>query len=1341
MLNRVMEITSLGDPRMKEEQTGCLTVIGMHYMRVVLVLLLAICLTGSYVSADGGNGNGNVNGHGNGNNHGNDHDDGHGHYHDDDDSDDDDSDDDDSDDDNGPFPPPGDPSAFGPYVTGDLPDGLPEANEGTFEGGDTGTTADADANNSIPEDEQQDNGKFDVPTNGAPSPLFGAAPFSQQMLRFEEFGTESLNLQNLKRPHKWEPLPAPADAQSSPVGTDLENFLTQGIWPKPTKFANDSQKNLWESQIESYLGRNLVHPSAEGRPSGEGWSHQRWDEFKPVTYFKTAMAGARTNGGFRDSKQNHDYSQGEFGPGGLYHNTVGAPGFDGTTSGINIKFHPSMPVQDHTALWTFDGTLPPKLLKVRYGEPVLMRHHNALPIDVAANRGFGVHTITTHEHNGHSPAESDGYANAFFFPGQFYDYRWPIPLAGHDSINTDASDPKAGTPDGHGGIKRIPGDYRETMSTHWFHDHMLDFTAQNVYKGNAAMMNYYSAIDRGNEGIDDGVNLRLPSGTALDWGNRDYDVNLLIAEKAWDTEGQLWFNPFNLKGFIGDVMTVNWLYKPYLDVRARRYRFRLLNGSVSRYFKIALVDGAGERVPFHMVANDGNLMEHTVYFENGELPTQGIAERYDIIVDFSQFADGDKLYFVNLLQHKNGQATDVPIPLEDVLSGAYNPNVVGSSWVDGDPVVGKFLEFKVHNYEGEDLSMDPADFVVGKQKMIPLRRPTEDELANAVHRTFEFEGQPTDDKPWVIETDGAKGFGMDPRRLSAAPSKNASGLEVWRILNSGTWSHPVHIHFEEGIVLRRDSKEPPEWEKWARKDVYRIGPQSDSGAMVEIALRFREFAGSYMEHCHNTQHEDHAMLLRWDIEHPGQVKLMPAPLPSWDGVTYVDTVALPAAREGDGVGEFGPSLDNQAVQIWVDGVEVETWDLDGNPLDMVDFEIGDAVNPTEDERVVLKVPLRKGMNIDSNGNMREVFFVLHDVSDEELAEEMGLAWAGGLSGTPEAATSEATFDGTNWIFMGDLPNPITFMGPQPQRDMLNAPIPAQSADNTYTPLRRVTIDGKDVLVNAFFIKWGDEFWEQLRVDVNCAPDSENFPDDPPNTRCRYNGENWGVDSAHALDINTTVVPYYVKMKGHKSWVGDLSGGDYQPYYLVVDSFPAGPANNMGVPYVPKHAFLGSSAVPLVQFMPPAPLSGGFPPAISNTNNVGGGGPMGGQIGLPTYFMPEDNYTPFWHIGFTNWLVDPLTDPEVVASGDGRVIKGIERLKQLRADGKIEIREWPMFAAVDTPGDPDLDGNGIGDVSGLPRTNSYRFEHPAAPHVVNCPTPVTIDFVVHGANKMDKAAQE
>src|SRR5262249_12536691 len=231
----------------------------------------------------------------------------------------------------------------------------------------------------------------------------------------------------------------------------------------------------------------------------------------------------------------------------------GQGGGEGTRAGIRVRFHRNFRVQEPNALWTFDGTFPPKLLQVRLGEAVLFRNYDVLPIDPAANFGFGLHTLTTHEHNCHQPGESDGFTNAFFFPGEYYDYRSPLQIAGYDTVNTGANAPRAGAPDGNGGIRRLRGEFRETMSSHWFHDHMLDFTAQNVYKGNAAMMNYYSSLDRGNEGINDGVNLRLPSGTALDFGNRDYDVNLVVADKATFRDGQLWFNIFNKDGFLGDL--------------------------------------------------------------------------------------------------------------------------------------------------------------------------------------------------------------------------------------------------------------------------------------------------------------------------------------------------------------------------------------------------------------------------------------------------------------------------------------------------------------------------------------------------------------------------------------------------------------------------------------------------------------------------------------------------------------------------------------------------------------------------------------------------------------------
>ncbi|MDL5597052.1 multicopper oxidase domain-containing protein [Pseudomonas sp. UV AK001] len=865
---------------------------------------------------------------------------------------------------------------------------MPEANEDSFDlpDGVKGTRNTTRSENILPPTVQT---SFNYPTNGKPSPLFGAQPFTQQIVLFEEFGPEKLDPTTPAAPLGFPPAaigPAPAQdpnsvARSAPPGTALDAFLRQpGLTPFPSQFSNVVDRNPWQSQIELFLNRH-IGSSAEGRPPGKGWAHQRWNEFYPQVAYKTVQTGARLNGGLRDSRQMHGYAVGEFGPGGLYHNVAGVPATDGTAKGVDARFHPAMPVQNHNSVWTFDGTLPPKLLMVRYGQPVMMRHYNGLPIDPSANRGFGLHTITTHEHNGHAPAESDGYANAFFFPGQYYDYRWPIQLAGYDSINTKAEDPRAAFPCApgetlwvndlqpakktcdHGTIK-IRGDWRETMSTHWFHDHMLDFTAQNVYKGNAAMMNYYSALDRGNESVNDGVNLRFPSGSALPWGNRDYDVNLVFADKAWDQEGQLWFNPFNTDGFIGDQVLVNWQWKPTLDVRARSYRFRILNGSVSRYFKLALVreiKGTGgefqgpknsgvsySRVPFHMIANDGNIMEHSVPFDgsmdldadgdkqnhNAILPTQGIAERFDIIVNFSKngIKPGDKLFFVNLQAQDDGKGPKETISLSDVLSEKYlaviKQTSKGPQWDKGDPAVGKVLQLNVKPFTGQDLAMDPAAYEPAKpgkaegMVMIPLKIHRDNAadkalLANARHRTFTFgRSDGTDEAPWTVKTDGGFGFHMDPRRLNAS-TKLASGptdagtagfgtLEVWNIKLGGKgWSHPVHVHFEEGIILSRGGKAPPEWEKWARKDVYRIGSEADGLDSVEMAINFREFAGTYMEHCHNTQHEDNSMLLRWDLEKPGQLQLMPTPLPSWDGVRYVNSAALPTFRTGDG---FGPQV-------------------------------------------------------------------------------------------------------------------------------------------------------------------------------------------------------------------------------------------------------------------------------------------------------------------------------------------------------------------------------------------------------------------------------------------------
>ncbi len=596
--------------------------------------------------------------------------------------------------------------------------------------------------------------------------------------------------------------------QAMPRLNELQRKPVSALTPFPTRESNQT--------FNAAKGLGPI----EGRPPGPLWSHQRWEEFYPQVAVEASQLPL-------------------------------LPG---------QRFHPALPEIQAARFWTFDGTVPFPLIKARYGEPMLFRHHNRLPVSPAQNGGFGRNTITTHFHNGHTPAESDGYANAFFWPGQYYDYRWPFAHAGHDTINTGAADPRCGSPDDDGGITNLPGDWRETQSTLWFHDHMIDFTAQNVYKGDAGMLNLYSSVDRGNEEIADGVNLRLPSGSDRPWGNTDYDVNLVVAEKALDQGGQLFFDIFNFDGFVGDMMTVNAAYKPFLEVERRKYRFRILNASVSRFFKIALSDASR----FWWIGNDGNLLDHPLVVN--QLDEQGVAERYDIVVDFSRYPIGAKLHLVNLCEHADGKGPKGDLTLGQALSGK-----------SPDPCVGRFLEFRVaRNPARPDQSRVPA-------RLIPLP----DRLPVARERTFEFgRSGGTDGAPWTIKVNDGRGLGADTNRISAAPVPGTA--EIWHLVNGGGgWDHPIHIHFEEGQTLARNGNTPPPWERFARKDVWRLRP---SGT-VSVYLQFREFSGTYVEHCHNTVHEDHAMLLRWDVN--GGPTPLPNPIPTPSGCTFVDSEVLP----------------------------------------------------------------------------------------------------------------------------------------------------------------------------------------------------------------------------------------------------------------------------------------------------------------------------------------------------------------------------------------------------------------------------------------------------------------
>ena len=166
--------------------------------------------------------------------------------------------------------------------------------------------------------------------------------------------------------------------------------------------------------------------------------------------------------------------------------------------------HPQLPPQP---VWGFARLSDPPNVAwspgptyvAEYDQPILVRNFNDLPKN---NEGFGRNQVSTHLHNGHTPSESDGFPCDWYDSGKFYDQHYPNVLAGFDSTHP----PK--------------GDINESLSTLWYHDHRVDFTAQNVYKGLAGFYLLFNEFDTGNEN----TGFKLPSFP-------DFDIPLMLADK------------------------------------------------------------------------------------------------------------------------------------------------------------------------------------------------------------------------------------------------------------------------------------------------------------------------------------------------------------------------------------------------------------------------------------------------------------------------------------------------------------------------------------------------------------------------------------------------------------------------------------------------------------------------------------------------------------------------------------------------------------------------------------------------------------------------------------------
>jgi FtsP/CotA-like multicopper oxidase with cupredoxin domain len=512
---------------------------------------------------------------------------------------------------------------------------------------------------------------------------------------------------------------------------------------------------------------------------------------------------------------------------------------------------PRLPAQ---TIWGYDDGSGPRspgpTYQAFYGTPQLTRNINSLPPTTQVNNtGFGMPQVTTHLHNAHNPSESDGNPCDFYPSGNFCDQYYPNVLAGFNSTNPPN------------------GDVNESLSTLWYHDHRVDFTSQNTYKGLMGFYCLFNQFDTGNEE----TGFRLPSFP-------QFDIPLAFADKVYDPEsGELVFDLFNLDGILGDKFLVNGKIQPFFQVSPRRYRFRLLDTGPSRFYEFFLTNlkNLSATIPYWLIGTDGNLLPNPIQVQSVRI---GPAERVDVIIDFTKFA-GQTIYLENRLNQVNGQGpvavdsqffpqngTDtecfqlgVPVTAPN---GTQNTNAILNAG-QGNLV----LQFQVTGPNVRDNSVNPAT------------KPTFYQLPSTkveprIVRTFKFDrlnGQ------WSINgqffdcgygNDGTGGESTEMFRFTV----QQNSVEQWLLTNlTGDWTHPVHIHLEEHQILSRNRVAPTVPTDLGRKDVTQLHPNE----RVQLFFRFRDWLGKYPIHCHNVVHEDHAMMALWHVALQGDDILVP----------------------------------------------------------------------------------------------------------------------------------------------------------------------------------------------------------------------------------------------------------------------------------------------------------------------------------------------------------------------------------------------------------------------------------------------------------------------------------
>jgi spore coat protein A len=435
-----------------------------------------------------------------------------------------------------------------------------------------------------------------------------------------------------------------------------------------------------------------------------------------------------------------------------------------------------------TPLWVYeaDGKVNPTI-HVDKGQPIEIAHRNHLP-DTHPEHGYESWT-SVHLHGSASLPQYDGYASDVTKPGQRKDYAYPN---------------------------------MQGARTLWYHDHGVHRTAKNAYAGLAAQYHMHDEMEELSG---------IPTG--------EFDAPLIIKDASFRQDGTLLWDDNDHSSLMGDVILVNGVPWPVMNVQKRRYRFRVLNACISRSFNLSLSD---PRAKMWVIATDGGFTPKPVQVSSFRI---GMAERYEVIVDFTGCLDSadvilrssdvknnvDYLHTRKVMKFKVGVGPATNLSRNEIPTQFYAPRA---------PVSGA-------RYTG-------PDEVMGLTEKMGVKRRTLEFKKSDVTGMWTINGKTWDD----VVNSGYQAVVADP-----APNS----IEVWDFVNkSGGWFHPVHVHLVDFKILSRNGRAPFAYEQ-GPKDVVYVG----EGETVRVVAKFGPHEGRYMIHCHNLVHEDHDMMSQYRI--------------------------------------------------------------------------------------------------------------------------------------------------------------------------------------------------------------------------------------------------------------------------------------------------------------------------------------------------------------------------------------------------------------------------------------------------------------------------------------------